>query len=269
MRFGFHTIHFSPMFGGSAAILDVIAETGAAGFDAIGLDLASVDAARSTSAADMAAAIADAGLSCSDVLVLLPGADDDLAATAHRLGELAEATGAPWCIAAVASPVPHDELVQSLDTCADVLAGHGCRLAIEFTAYSALSTLADARALCAQLGEERAGLVLDALHFFRSGAPWDELSQVRARDIAVVQWDDAPREAPGSLVHESRNGRLLPGEGGLPLTQLAAAIRGLGYDDLVTAEILSDPFRRRDPATAIRATFASLEASFSAPRGAG
>jgi sugar phosphate isomerase/epimerase len=147
VRFGFHTIHFSPMFGGSAPILDVISETGAAGFDAIGLDLASVDAARSTSTTDVAAAIADAGLSCSDVLVLVPGADEHLPATAHRLGELARATGAPWCIAAVASPVPHDELVRSLDTCADVLADHGCRLAIEFTPYSALPTLADARAL--------------------------------------------------------------------------------------------------------------------------
>ena len=115
--------------------------------------------------------ISDAGLSCSDVLVLVPGSDDDLLATAHRLGDLAEAVGAPWCIAAVATPVPQDQLVRSLGACADVLAEHGCRLALEFTPYSALRTLAAARALCAAIGEERTGLVLDALHFFRSGAP--------------------------------------------------------------------------------------------------
>jgi sugar phosphate isomerase/epimerase len=267
MRLGFHTVHFSPMFGGSAPILDVIAETGRAGFDAIGLDLASVDAGGPVS--DVAAAISDAGLSCSDVLVLVPGSDDDLLATAHRLGDLAEAVGAPSCIAAVATPVPQDQLVRSLGACADVLAEHCCRLAVEFTPYSALRTLGAARALCAAIGEERTGLVLDALHFFRSGAPWDELARVRAEDIAVVQWDDAPAAAPESLVDESRNGRLLPGDGALPLARLADAIRGLGYDGVVTAEILAETFRRRDPASAIAATYASLQASLSAGRSAG
>jgi sugar phosphate isomerase/epimerase len=267
MRLGFHTIHFSPMFGGSAPILDVIAETGAAGFDAIGVDLASVDAGASVR--DVAAAIAAAGLSCSDVLVLVAGADDDLPSTARRLGELAEATRAPWCIAAVAAPVPHDELVRLLSACADVLAGHGCRLAVEFTPYSALPTLADARALCAELGDGRAGLVLDALHFFRSGAPWGELAQVHAEEIALVQWDDAPAAVPDSLVDESRNGRLLPGEGEMPLRRLADAIAAVGYDGIVTAEILSEPFRRRDPASVIDATYAAMAASLSAGRAAG
>lgn len=256
MRFGFHTIHFSPMFGGSAPVLDVIAATGAAGFHAIGVDLASVDACGSIP--DVARAIADAGLSCSDVLVLVPGLDDDLPARAHRLGELAEATGAPWCIAAVAAPVPWRELVRDLAACADVLDGHGCRLAIEFTPYSALPTLAGARALCAELGPGRAGLVLDALHFFRSGAPWDELACVRADDIAVVQWDDATTTAPASLVDESRNGRLLPGEGGLPLPQLAEAIRALGFDGLVSAELLTERFRHRDPSEAIPRAYAAM-----------
>ena len=55
-----------------------------------------------------------------------------------------------------------------------------------------------------------------------------------------MQWDDAPAAAPESLVDESRNGRLLPGDGALPLARLAEAIRGLGYDGLVTAEILAE-----------------------------
>lgn len=44
MELGFHTIHFSPTFGGTAPLLDVLQATADSGFDAIGFDLASIDA---------------------------------------------------------------------------------------------------------------------------------------------------------------------------------------------------------------------------------
>jgi sugar phosphate isomerase/epimerase len=254
--FGFHTIHYSPMFGGSAPVLDVIRLAADAGFDAIGVDLASVTAHGSVD--DVAGAIHDAGLRCSDVLVLVPGADDDLSATARTLGRLAGAVGAAACIAAVAAPVPWDGLVASLGECASILADHGCRLAVEFTPYSALATVSEAKQLCGAIGWDRCGLVLDSLHFFRSGAPWDELAALDAGQIAVVQWDDVPAAPPESLVDESRNRRLLPGAGGLPLADLAAAVRATGWDGIVSAEILSESFRQTEPATAIPAAYAAL-----------
>ena len=160
-------------------MLDVIRLAADAGFDAIGVDLASVTAHGSVD--DVAGAIHDTGLRCSDVLVLVPGADDDLSATARTLGRLAGAVGvAPACIAAVAAPVPWDGLVASLGECASILADHGCRLAVEFTPYSALATVSEAKQLCGAIGWDRCGLVLDSLHFFRSGAPWDELAALDA-----------------------------------------------------------------------------------------
>lgn len=176
--FGFHSVHFSPMFGGTAPLLDVIQLTAAAGFDAIGLDLPSVDVHGPVD--EIAAAIAATGLDCSDVLALVPGVDDDLPAAARRLGVLAVMVAAPVCIAAVATPDPRQALVASLDESATILADHGCRLAIEFTPYSALRSLQEATELCAAVGWDRAGLVIDSLHFFRSGAPWDELAALSA-----------------------------------------------------------------------------------------
>jgi sugar phosphate isomerase/epimerase len=260
VELGFHTIHFSPMFGGAASLPDVIRATATAGFDAIGADLASVEAhvAAGGSVGEIAATVAEVGLRCSDVLVLVPGADGDLTGAARTLGRLAGALQAPACIAAVAAPVPWDELVASLGECASILAGYGCRLAVEFTPYSALPTLKEATELCDAIGWDRAGLVLDSLHFFRSGAPWDDLADLRPENIAVVQWDDVPAPAPASLVDESRNARLLPGEGGLPLQELASAIRALGWNGLVSAEILSDDFRRSDPGTAISAAYEAM-----------
>lgn len=247
------------MFGGAVDVLDVIAATAGAGFDALGLDLASVEAHGSVP--EVAVALGDAGLRCTDVLVLVPGADEHLAATARRLGRVAEACGAPSCIAAVAAPVPWAELVASLEECGAVLADHGCRLAIEFTPYSGLTTLQGARDLCDALGWERSGVVLDALHFFRSGAPWEDLARLRGSDIAVVQWDDAPATAQHALADESRNHRLAPGEGELPLRELAAAIRATGYDGTFSAEILSASLRSTDPATAARRAFRAMAAT--------
>jgi len=260
MRFGFHTIHFSPMFGGNGALLDVIAATAAAGFDAIGIDLPSVEAHVETggSVDQVADAIAGTGLRCTDVLVVVAGVEDDVLTKAETLGALAESIGAPACIAAVGAPVPWPALVRSLRECADILGGHGCRLAIEFTPYSALGTLEEAKRLCGEIGWDNAGLVLDSLHFFRSGAPWDELDDLTPDQLLVVQWNDVLDAPTGSLLDESRNRRLLPGDGTLALTELATAMRGLGFDGTVSAEILSESFRRSDPATAIRATYAAL-----------
>ena len=169
-RLGFHTIHYSPMFGASAPLLEVIRHTAAAGFDAIGVDQASVQAHGSVD--DIGATIADAGLQCSDVLVLLPGGDDDLPGTARQLGRLAPSLRAPACIAGSRGAVAASRLlVAALDDCASILSDHGCRLALEFTPCSALASLSDAVAVCGAVGWDRCGLALDALHFFRSGSP--------------------------------------------------------------------------------------------------
>jgi len=254
--YGFHTIHFSPLFGASVPLRDVIRLSAEAGFDAIGIDLASVRADGGVD--DAAAAITNAGLRCSDVLALLVGTGSDLAGTARELGQLAAAVDAPSCIAAVAEPVPWGALVNSLSECAKIVADHGCRLAVEFTPYSALTSLHAATELCAAIGWDRCGLALDALHFFRSNAPWADLTALKAEQIAVVQWTDAPWAAPHSLVDESRHGRLLPSYGGLDLVGLARAIRATGWHGVVSAEILSDQLRASDPATAIPAVYAAV-----------
>ena len=44
MKLAFHSIHFTPFFGGSAPLADVLRGAGAAGFDHSGLDLWTIDA---------------------------------------------------------------------------------------------------------------------------------------------------------------------------------------------------------------------------------
>jgi sugar phosphate isomerase/epimerase len=74
------------------------------------------------------------------------------------------------------------------------------------------------------LGVARAtgcGVVVDLLHHLRVGAGPDELTAlVSAGAVAWVQVCDAPLPAPDDLVAEARHGRLPPGDGELPLTEL-------------------------------------------------
>ena len=109
-------------------------------------------------------------------------------------------------------------LVENLAQCAAIMGEHGCQLAVEFTPRYTGGFVAEATDLCAAIGWERCRLVIDALHFFRSGAPWAELAELSAEQIAVVQWADAPATARRPLIEESRHGRLLPGDGGLDLS---------------------------------------------------
>jgi hypothetical protein len=72
-------------------------------------------------------------------------------------------------------------------------------------------------------------VVVDALHFSRSGGV---PAHVRAVDRSMFRYaqicDAAPAMPPphdtAGLIREARTGRLLPGEGGLPLAELVAAL---------------------------------------------
>ena len=265
MEIGFHTIHFSPVFGGTTPLLDVLAITARAGFDVVGLDLPSVDAflGGGGTVDEIVGAYAAHGLRCSDLLVLAPGGDDpDLLATAVRMGELADRLHPTHCIAAQAGPLPAGDLVAVLTRCADIVAEHGMRLAIEFTPYSPLDRLRGAKDLCAAIGWDRSALVLDSLHVFRGRTPWAELADLDGDQIALVQFSDAPAARPDSLVDESRHGRLVPGTGGLPLDAFVDAVRATGFDGTASAEILSEPFRRADPLDGARAVHATMRAAW-------
>jgi sugar phosphate isomerase/epimerase len=257
---GYHTIHHSPMFGGRASVLDVIDATAAAGFDCIGFDQPAVEAELMTGTP--IEAIVDAvrrhELAVSDVVVLALRPAEDTEPMARRLAELATSLGAPRCVVGVPEAMPAADLVAALATAASVLGDHGVTAALEFTPYSALATLEAAADLCAAVGWDRAGLVLDSLHVHRTGTTMARLRALRPDQVALVQWSDGPSAAPADLVAESRHGRLVPGEGDLPLVAMAGVLKAVGYDGPVVAEVLAEDLRVADPAGAALAVHAAM-----------
>jgi sugar phosphate isomerase/epimerase len=224
---------------------DVLAAAAAAGFGHVGLDDVST-AGRSPD--EVATLLRLHGLHCTDVGVLRIGDDAD----AERLAELAAAVAAPTCIAAVYCDV--DAAVRELRAAAAVLRSAGVRIALEHAAYGGLPTLEAAVEVCATVGWERCGLLVDSWHVFHTGDdPWSLLAALDASQIALVHLNDGAAETPGAdPVEESRFHRLPPGGGALDLARFLEVLEAIGYAGVVSLEVLSAELRRASPLAAAR-----------------
>jgi sugar phosphate isomerase/epimerase len=167
--------------------------------------------------------------------------------SATKLAALASAAGAGICIAALYTATP-DEAIPDLRAGAAVLEGSGVRLALEFVPYGSLPTLSDAIAVCAAVGWERCGLLVDTWHFFRSGEPWELLRSLDPRQIALVHVNDALPASSDDLVRESRFRRAPLGAGTFRLAEFAGVLDELRYEGVVSIEVLSSELRSRPPA---------------------
>jgi sugar phosphate isomerase/epimerase len=241
---------------------DVLAGAAEAGFRSVGLDDLTV-AGRDPG--DVAALLRAHDLACSDIGVLRVG-EGDVRTSARQLAALAAATGAGTCIAALYTATP-DEAIDDLRAGASILAESGVRTALEFVPYGSLPTLADAIALCAAVGWERCGLLVDTWHFFRSGEPWELLRSLDGRQIALVHVNDALPVSTGDLIRESRFRRAPLGAGTFRLAEFAAALDELRYEGVVSIEVLSSELRSRPPAEGARELLESLGDGWPVQRG--
>ena len=111
----------------------------------------------------------------------------------------------------------------------DRAAPYGLHVGLEFAIYTGVRTLAQAAHVVVQSRRPNAFVIVDALHFSRSGGLPAHIAQVDPALFRYAQICDAAADMPGptdtpALIREARTGRLLPGEGVLPLAELVAAL---------------------------------------------
>jgi len=141
--------------------------------------------------------------------------------------EAAAALGARYVNAICDDPDP-GRLSDSFCALTSAAAAYGIRAVVEFMAYRSVRTLSAAVAIAGRSGG--GGVLVDALHVQRCGVPLAALRAVDPGLISYVQLCDAPLAAPGAgaasadAMREARAGRLLPGEGQLPLRELLDAL---------------------------------------------
>ena len=119
----------------------------------------------------------------------------------------------------------------------DLTARYGMTSDIEFLTWTDLNNLDKAAALVRAAGRPNGGILIDTLHFFRSGCRPEEIADVPTDWLHFIHLSDAPAEAPTTvdgLLHTAREARLLPGEGGL---DLAGVLRRLPAGRPIALEI--------------------------------
>jgi sugar phosphate isomerase/epimerase len=105
-------------------------------------------------------------------------------------------------------------------------AGFGLRVGVEFMAFRSIDSLNAAVDTITRSGVDNAGIVLDALHVQRTGASPPDIAALPCGIVSHLQICDAAALSPAkeNLAEEARGGRLLPGEGVIPLAAIIAAL---------------------------------------------
>jgi len=112
----------------------------------------------------------------------------------------------------------------------------------EFMPYNAVPGFAAALDLVAAVDAPNAAIVLDILHFFRSGSTFSELTPAALDRVAVVQLSDVVDRGPHvTLVDEARRRRTFPGRGTLDSVGFLRAIRAAARTPIpLSIEPISD-----------------------------
>lgn len=109
-------------------------------------------------------------------------------------------------------------------TLAELAYARGMLATIEFAPIQVIATLEAAVELVAKVAQPHFRILVDAMHFFRSGGALAQLAALDPALIGYAQLCDVPLAGDGDYASEAMFGRLAPGEGELPLADFVAAL---------------------------------------------
>lgn len=173
-------------------------------------------------------ALADTGVQLLDIEDAILGRDRDPADYLAPMQAGAE-LGARHLICNAWSGTP-DEIQDQFDTLCDLAAPLGLTVECEFVTFTEIVGLADARRVVERSGRANAGVLVDALHFARSGVTLEELEATPRDQLRFLHLDDAPpAENPTAedMKRVARSARLYPGEGVAPIREIVARVPGV------------------------------------------
>jgi sugar phosphate isomerase/epimerase len=185
--------------------------------------------------------LADTGVQVLDVELARLGPDDEPEQYLDVF-EAAAAVGARHVIGQLPDP-DRTRAVDRFGRLCDLALDFGLTVDLEFPSWSETGDLATAAAIVEAVDRTNAGILIDALHFFRSNASPDDLTSLPRDWFRFGQLCDAPAEAPSTVegvIHMARAARSLPGYGGLPLAELLGRLPAVPY----SLEVPNDVLRR-------------------------
>jgi sugar phosphate isomerase/epimerase len=156
------------------------------------------------------------------------------------------------------------DAIANLRTAGDLAAEFGLRLALEFNSqHDVINCLAVQQEIVSGAGKSNCGLLLDAYHLARSGAPGRSFEAVDGRDIFVFQYSDL---SPNPVTGVKRpTDRLVPGQGTIRWSEVFGLLAEKGYTGYLSYEAPNPVQWERSPfevaAEGVRETRKLLEAA--------
>ena len=162
--------------------------------------------------------------------------------------------------------------VEGLTPIAQALAQHGIRLGLEFIGpktlrdslpYPFLHTMDGVRGLCAAIGTDNMGLLVDLFHLYTSHTHMDDVARLRDQDIVLVHLNDARAgRGPDEQMDLERD---LPGATGVTdCAELLRTLQRAGYTGPCSVEPFQPRLKEMPVAEAVAATARSLAPAWSA-----
>ncbi len=195
------------------------------------------------------AALADSGLRLSDIEFVKITPEIDVAALEAFMAAGA-ALGARHIITA---PYDHDHsrLSDRLAAIAGLAGNYGLSALLEFFPWTTVPDLETAARVVAAAACPNVGILLDTLHFDRSGSSVSQIGGIPPDWLPMVHLCDAPAEKPTTtegLLHTARVERLPPGEGGI---DIAPILRAMPDDTRIALEVPMQQMTRLHGAEAV------------------
>ncbi|MEJ5978549.1 TIM barrel protein [Novosphingobium sp. PS1R-30] len=108
---------------------------------------------------------------------------------------------------------------------AEMAAARGMAFTIEFFPCEGINSFERTLSVIDGIGRDRAKVLLDTMHFFRTGGTLEKLQAAGTDVVGYVQLADAPNTPPDAdYFRDAMFARLVPGAGELPLRELIAAL---------------------------------------------
>ena len=124
---------------------------------------------------------------------------------------------------------------ENLKTCADITAGYGLKLALEFNSrHPTVNTLEASLELIDAVNMKNCGLLVDTYHLHRSGGGVANLQNVPVDRIVTVQFSDVPPGPPSSS--PVAIDRLPPGKGVVPFAEIFRTLIAMSYKGYMSYE---------------------------------
>jgi sugar phosphate isomerase/epimerase len=123
--------------------------------------------------------------------------------------------------------------IERFGTLCDLARPLGLTVDLEFPSWTETPHLAEAAHVVRAVNRPNAGILVDLLHFARSGSSVEELERLPRAWFRYAHVCDAPPEVPATregLIRTARSERLFPGEGGIDVRGILSALpAGIPY----------------------------------------